>query len=364
MTDKLNVLYCPKCGHSNPLKATRCAECGLVFPSTLPVDDLVPDAQPVISLEQPGAKAQLPLAGTIVFSIAGHDRPLFVRRQPEIVLGRSAPGEPSPTIDLTPYHGQKMGVSRRHVVIRFEEKQATIEDLGSVNGTWINENRIDPNKPHPLHNGDYLRLGHLIIVVHASSIDTLILMDLREDAEKRLTTKILVNQVGPFLDALTDLQNTIQQFTGEQSTPVTIHSMNAGAKGAIHVRLSGATESLDLMRETITPWRRRHSDLLASAKLLENRDPATVLPPSQAESVQSRFYNAHQMLLQAVLERIAARKNETEIAPHRPLLTSALNTLIFSPLEMSESTVSGDVIDTSLNEDTGTRSLFQELPKE
>ncbi|MBN1564179.1 MAG: FHA domain-containing protein, partial [Anaerolineae bacterium] len=401
MTDnQLNVLYCPRCGHSNALQATRCAECGLVFPSTIPVDDLVPDAQPVTSLEKPSEKAQLEQAGTIVFSIAGHDRPLFVRRQTEIVLGRSAPGEATPTVDLNAYRGQKMGVSRRHALIRLSDEQALIEDLGSVNGTWLNENKLEPRQPHKLRNGDYLRLGHLIMVIHASAIDTLILIDTDKRADKRLTTTVLVEQVGPFLSAITDLQNAINELSGQKAAPVTVHSMNAGAKGAIHVRLSGATETLDLLREEVMPWRRRHIKLLNDTKMLNNpaqsqpqtdhlppetpldqtqptqaqadeperfktqptrpgqthnlitspaanslqpniTPPPAIDPAAHAREVQSRFHNAYRMLFKNVLDRIAAGKDETLIAAQRASLTIALNQLAFNPLEMSDSSVSG-----------------------
>ena len=368
MTDnQLNVLYCPKCNHSNPLNATRCGECGLVFPATIPVDDLVPDQQQVTSLEKTSAKAKLEKAGTIVFSIAGYDRPLFIRRQAEIVLGRSAPGEPHPTIDLNPYRGQKMGVSRRHAVIRLSDEKALIEDLNSVNGTWHNENQLKPHQPHPLRNGDYLRLGHLVIVVHASAIDTLVLINTRKDAEKRLTTHVLIEHVGPCLSALTDLQTTINTLTDQKTMPIAVHSMNAGAKGAIHIRLSGATQSLDVLREQIMPWRRRHSVLLNDTKLLDNKDnkdSATTLPPSKVVSVQSRYHNAYRMLFQAVLDRIASGKSEETIAPHRATLTNALNILASNPLEISDATVSGDVVEPDPTEDTGTKTLFKNMTAE
>jgi pSer/pThr/pTyr-binding forkhead associated (FHA) protein len=363
--DKLNALYCPKCGHKNELSAPRCAKCGLVFPSTIPVDDLLPEEQPVTTLEATDVRAQLAKAGTIVLSIAGHDRPLFVRRQPEITLGRSAPGEEAPTIDLNPFRGQKMGVSRRHAAIRLSEGKALIEDLGSVNGTWLNENRLEPRQPHPLHNGDYVRLGHLIIVVHASAIDTLILIDTSTENDKRLTTKVLVERVGPFLQAVTDLQSTINTLSGQKASPVTVHSMNAGSKGAIHVRLSGATQGIDLVREEVIPWRRRYAQLVSDTKQLETSDKDTTSPTSEAKSVRSRYANAYRMLFQAVLNRIAPGKSEEDLAPHRPTLTEALTTLAFNPLEMSDSTVSGDVVEAeSSSDDTGTRTLLKKPPSE
>jgi pSer/pThr/pTyr-binding forkhead associated (FHA) protein len=34
-----------------------------------------------------------------------------------------------------------------------------IEDLGSLNGTWVNGGRIEPGRAHPLKEGDTVALG-------------------------------------------------------------------------------------------------------------------------------------------------------------------------------------------------------------
>jgi pSer/pThr/pTyr-binding forkhead associated (FHA) protein len=59
-----------------------------------------------------------------------------------------------------------LGVSRQHAAIRYTDSTFTIEDLKSSNGTWVNENRLEPNQPRVLRNGDVIRLGQLIIFVY------------------------------------------------------------------------------------------------------------------------------------------------------------------------------------------------------
>ena len=49
------------------------------------------------------------------------------------------------------------GVSRRHALIRVTAGQATVEDLGSKNGTFIADRRVD--SPTPLADGDVIRVG-------------------------------------------------------------------------------------------------------------------------------------------------------------------------------------------------------------
>jgi hypothetical protein len=39
----------------------------------------------------------------------------------------------------------------------------TVTDLGSRNGTWLNEAKLGGNAPHPIRDGEYLRLGGNLI---------------------------------------------------------------------------------------------------------------------------------------------------------------------------------------------------------
>lgn len=70
-----------------------------------------------------------------------------------------------PTIDLTPHHGALLGVSRYHAEITPINGKFHIKDLGSTNGTRINDNQIQPYRQIPFKTGDVIRLGHLNIIV-------------------------------------------------------------------------------------------------------------------------------------------------------------------------------------------------------
>ena len=56
-----------------------------------------------------------------------------------------------------------ISVSRRHAVVRREGARVVVEDLGSLNGTYLNGRRIAG--PEPLHHGDRLQIGRYKIVV-------------------------------------------------------------------------------------------------------------------------------------------------------------------------------------------------------
>jgi DNA-binding winged helix-turn-helix (wHTH) protein len=53
------------------------------------------------------------------------------------------------------------GVSRHHAQIVVRHGEATLEDLGSKNGTYIAGQRV--TTPHRLANGDQIRLGSVVI---------------------------------------------------------------------------------------------------------------------------------------------------------------------------------------------------------
>ena len=70
-------------------------------------------------------------------------------------------------------------VSRRHARIVVAASQATIEDLGSKNGTLLNDRRV--GKPQPLADGDKLRVGSVAltfrILPSAASTQTAVTRD-------------------------------------------------------------------------------------------------------------------------------------------------------------------------------------------
>lgn len=78
----------------------------------------------------------------------------------EITIGRLDPHRGiRPDVDLSRYDPASR-ISRRHARITTRGHQHFIEDMGSANGTVINgRNRLKPQEPYPLVNGDIVKLG-------------------------------------------------------------------------------------------------------------------------------------------------------------------------------------------------------------
>jgi DNA-binding winged helix-turn-helix (wHTH) protein len=59
------------------------------------------------------------------------------------------------------------GVSRRHACITVSPGAATVEDLSSKNGTFVNDTAV--REPRPLRNGDRIRLGGAVVTFEIAS---------------------------------------------------------------------------------------------------------------------------------------------------------------------------------------------------
>jgi pSer/pThr/pTyr-binding forkhead associated (FHA) protein len=94
----------------------------------------------------------------------------LVFREERPAAGRTLPVQAGTTIgrDGCDINLADPEVSRRHAAIRADDAGAApaIEDLGSRNGTWVNDRRIDA--PTPLRDGDLVRLGNTVFYVTSS----------------------------------------------------------------------------------------------------------------------------------------------------------------------------------------------------
>ncbi len=116
-------------------------------------------------------KARLDQEAKIVLRLTDSGDHIFPDDQPELIVGRASKNinkhignkkrVAEPTIDLTPYGGRSAGVSRQHSRLLNKGNQWFIEDLGSTNGTFVNDTKIPPNKTIPVQKGDFLRFGEI-----------------------------------------------------------------------------------------------------------------------------------------------------------------------------------------------------------
>ena len=71
----------------------------------------------------------------------------------------------NPHIDLSAFHAHNRGVSRKHARITLQNTRLSVADLASTNGTYVNNEKLEPNIEYPLKEADDLRLGFLSLRV-------------------------------------------------------------------------------------------------------------------------------------------------------------------------------------------------------
>lgn len=102
----------------------------------------------------------------IIFVIRGIVERIVIPKDGHITLGRSDPrARTRVDLDLTPYGALDRGVSREHVRMHIEDGKLYVTDLGSTNGTFLANVRLEAHKPTVLRKGDELLLGRLPIQV-------------------------------------------------------------------------------------------------------------------------------------------------------------------------------------------------------
>lgn len=128
-----------------------------------------------LAVEQPnGAGVQRvtgPLDQTlpwvIEMRIVGTASTLQVRVRDAMLIGRRSDntGSPAPEIDLAPHNAFSHGVSRSHAMIVVKEQKLMLKDLGSTNGTRLNDIICEPGKEYRLRHGDEVMFGRMRLQV-------------------------------------------------------------------------------------------------------------------------------------------------------------------------------------------------------
>jgi hypothetical protein len=169
----VSEIICPVCKNINELDAIHCVHCGAALEDpindpahrTKTTDMQAPTPEMIQEWVLKNTKEAVVPDSGIAFYVDGHSMPAYIDPEGEFVLGRRVGISSELLLDLAPFGGYSLGLSRRHVLIRRTRECYEILDLGSVNGTWLNEERLVPHQPYPLPSGSHLRLGRMRVLV-------------------------------------------------------------------------------------------------------------------------------------------------------------------------------------------------------
>jgi hypothetical protein len=141
----MSHIYCPECGFQSPESATYCSRCGALLvresvgETTL---SLGPD-----ELDSVPTKASIDGPALVLRSGGGRAGESFEAIGDKALIGRS------PECDV---FLDDVTVSRRHAELVREANVFTIRDLGSLNGTFVNRQRIESSV---LEDDDEVQVG-------------------------------------------------------------------------------------------------------------------------------------------------------------------------------------------------------------
>lgn len=153
----MSDVFCNNCGHRNPAGSNFCSSCGAVlevepldhttitFHPTLPSDPT--DNELVV---EPGEEVHE--HAVLIVKRGPNAGTRFSLEAPLVTVGR----HPESDIFL-----DDITVSRRHVELKWNGTSYEVGDVGSLNGTYVNRERVDSVA---LENGDEVQVGKFKLV--------------------------------------------------------------------------------------------------------------------------------------------------------------------------------------------------------
>lgn len=158
-------IICPNCGTLNPPLSIHCKKCQFNMRDVKSAEQtlLVPEETQDIPMQSPTRRAYFPKNKRLQFYVEQAEKNLDISFENDnhMILGRGAPESHVMRIDLAPYGAASYGVSRRHVRLIRMPAILIVEDLGTLNGTYINGEKLSSGHAYVLCHGDTLRLGGL-----------------------------------------------------------------------------------------------------------------------------------------------------------------------------------------------------------
>jgi len=144
-------MHCPECGFANAAGANSCQKCGAFLAEAEKQEG---DTTAAYQLDETGELKPVDMGQVVaegatlaIRSGGGRAGEVFAVAGERMTIGRSPEAEVF-LDDVT--------VSRNHALLVRRRDGLYIDDLGSLNGTYVNRRRIES---HRLQNGDELQVG-------------------------------------------------------------------------------------------------------------------------------------------------------------------------------------------------------------
>ncbi len=157
--DTLCPVFCNQCGHRNPPASNFCSSCGAALDLTSGGDDTTmtivfsPTEERELEDELAVSFDDLPEGTGMLVVRKGPNAGSKYILDAEVTRAGRHPDSDIFLDDIT--------VSRRHAEITRHADGYILSDVGSLNGTYVNRDRVEES---PLANGDELQIGKFKLV--------------------------------------------------------------------------------------------------------------------------------------------------------------------------------------------------------
>lgn len=154
----MHYVFCNQCGHRNPPSSTFCSACGSVVDKPSMRTNVLPKTDPL--LDAIGDDDNAVVHGG---EVEPGETMLVVRQGPEIGTRFSLVGD-QVTVGRVPDNQIQLDdvtVSRQHAVFVRKGDEWLVRDLGSLNGTYVNNERVEEAI---VRHGDDLQIGRFRLV--------------------------------------------------------------------------------------------------------------------------------------------------------------------------------------------------------
>lgn len=155
-------MKCQACGNENKESAKFCFKCGgkLLYsspPNIKERGDCIKVTTPIKAIED---LSTAPLSKVCLF-FNEDGTEIAIPYKTEVLIGRlDIDSGNNPDIDLAKIDKGKV-TSRKHALIIYSQGEYKLKDMGSMNGTFLNGQRLEHNIEYQLKNGDEILLGKL-----------------------------------------------------------------------------------------------------------------------------------------------------------------------------------------------------------
>jgi hypothetical protein len=177
MNDTLRIAYrrpvlCPSCGQYAAADQIICPNCRHPLARQTPATGELPARVPITQPIEHVGSDRVTANDVIILQLLPSSSIITLLLLKPVVLGRDGNSSPDDElIDLNPYNALRHGVSRRHCRLRRDNEHLLVTDLGSTNGTYLNNRRIEPYKDTIVLHGDKIVLGTLHLIITFSPLD-------------------------------------------------------------------------------------------------------------------------------------------------------------------------------------------------